>query len=953
MSDSVPREFVTLWVSESLARQRMNLEALSHFVAAVTREIHQRVDDTCDDGELDVACALLPNGRLLVDVQVQPQQATPAWLAPLEKRLAELPLPPVRRLPVAFSFRTSLGRGIAAGEHAFRIPFVRWAADWSGGSIDQLILSAATRLGIWEGERSVELPADEGTGATAAERVAGVTIDAPHAAQADSTAADRGAATAPVQPGRGRLRRWWHALRGWWERSARALGRPRGGRLPAAAATTETLASLENADAGDAEESLTLDQLNERILAAPDDPTWYRRRAERRREEGDLSGALADYSTVLQLDPSDIEARLARGAAACVQGDTQAGLHDFNTLLARDPGHVAARYNRGILMLDLDAYEAAVTDFSAAIDCDPWSPRLWIARGRAHALQRNFEQAWQDFSAAIRLDPHDDEAYALRAACTRFTLPFPEGAQRAMEDYTQAIQIAPDRPLYFVQRAEHAWACDDFDAALVDCDAALQLDPEFDAAYGLRGAVFLALDQPERAIEDCTRTIDRGTATPGVYLTRAEAYLAQGDWEEAFADADIAVEQAPDQAAAWKCRSLVRLRLGQSDEALADLNEALRLSPEQASLWCHRAALYRHQGQAERGLQDCRRALELSPDFAPALLIRAGCWEDCQDREQAAADLDRLVDLSPDDVQSRMERANFWMRGDDYDRARSDLDAVLVLEPDNLSARFHRGQILAAQGEVEAALADLTHAITVSPEFAPAYTRRANVWLLKGFPERATEDYQRAETLDPDSAEQFQLMRLVDEAHWHLTAGRVTEALARADEALLQAPDHPPALHVRALSLLAAEELVEALAALEKLRELIEETPALAVFQGQLLEELGEYEAACAAFDQALAGMSTAEPAAQRGAALAGRGFARAGLGDEAGANQDFDAAVPLTPLSAWLFYQLGRVYHQRGLKADAACCFRLALRLERPGLTPRQRQRAQAYVQSQGNAEG
>ena len=80
VSETVSREFVTLWVSESLARQRMNLEALSHFVAAVTREIHRRVEQVCDDGELDVACALLPNGRLLVDVQVQPQGIAPCLL---------------------------------------------------------------------------------------------------------------------------------------------------------------------------------------------------------------------------------------------------------------------------------------------------------------------------------------------------------------------------------------------------------------------------------------------------------------------------------------------------------------------------------------------------------------------------------------------------------------------------------------------------------------------------------------------------------------------------------------------------------------------------------------------------------------------------------------------------------------------------------------------------------
>jgi hypothetical protein len=157
VDDKGSREFVTLWVSESQARERMNLESLSHFVAAVAREVRDRVDDATDagplgDGELDVACALLPNGRLLLDVQLLPQSAVPAWVGSLEQRLSELALPPVRTSPVAFSFRISLGKGVGDAQLPFRVPFTRWAEDWSGGSLDQLIRAAAAQRGLWTGD---------------------------------------------------------------------------------------------------------------------------------------------------------------------------------------------------------------------------------------------------------------------------------------------------------------------------------------------------------------------------------------------------------------------------------------------------------------------------------------------------------------------------------------------------------------------------------------------------------------------------------------------------------------------------------------------------------------------------------------------------------------------------------------------------------------------------------
>ena len=89
------------------------------------------------------------------------------------------------------------------------------------------------------------------------------------------------------------------------------------------------------------------------------------------------------------------------------------------------------------------------------------------------------------------------------------------------------------------------------------------------------------------------------------------------------------------------------------------------------------------------------------------------------------------------------------------------------------------------------------------------------------------------------------------------------------------------------------------------------------------------------------------EPAPNRGAAFVGRAFVRAGLGDPLGADGDFQAAVPLCPSSAWMYYQQGRVYHQRGETVAATHCFRLALHVDRPRLTPRQRERAEAYVRS------
>ncbi|HND55192.1 MAG TPA: hypothetical protein PLV92_22415, partial [Pirellulaceae bacterium] len=158
-----PREFVTLWVPENVVRERVQVDALSHFVAAVERVVRREFEaaanqpvapgeiDLADleQGELDVACALLPNGRLLLDIQFHPPELAERFQKSLEEQLSALRCPPVRLLPVTFSFRKRLGR-TPRGLHGFHVPFLRMAGDWQGDSLDDLVLAAAVRAGLWE-----------------------------------------------------------------------------------------------------------------------------------------------------------------------------------------------------------------------------------------------------------------------------------------------------------------------------------------------------------------------------------------------------------------------------------------------------------------------------------------------------------------------------------------------------------------------------------------------------------------------------------------------------------------------------------------------------------------------------------------------------------------------------------------------------------------------------------
>ena len=63
-------EFPFLWTPDWLCRQRINPQALQNFVVAFQKSLRQHFREVPADCALDVGCALLPSGTLLLDLSL-------------------------------------------------------------------------------------------------------------------------------------------------------------------------------------------------------------------------------------------------------------------------------------------------------------------------------------------------------------------------------------------------------------------------------------------------------------------------------------------------------------------------------------------------------------------------------------------------------------------------------------------------------------------------------------------------------------------------------------------------------------------------------------------------------------------------------------------------------------------------------------------------------------------
>lgn len=179
-----------------------------------------------------------------------------------------------------------------------------------------------------------------------------------------------------------------------------------------------------------------VDRFDDPVLEA-DDVTAYFKRAITRYDLGDRVGSIADYTEVLQINPTDDVALNNRGLAHYDLGDRAAAIADLDRALQQNPNNFIAYCNRGVIRAELGDKLGAIEDYTCALQINPDYATAYFHRGLARTRTRNKIGAVQDYTECLRLNPEDGMAYFYRGlACIKL-------GQRpaAIEDLQKATQL--------------------------------------------------------------------------------------------------------------------------------------------------------------------------------------------------------------------------------------------------------------------------------------------------------------------------------------------------------------------------------------------------------------------------------------------------------------------------------------------------------------------------------
>jgi tetratricopeptide (TPR) repeat protein len=468
--------------------------------------------------------------------------------------------------------------------------------------------------------------------------------------------------------------------------------------------------------------------------------------------------------------------------SACQPPRYDDALRFYTAVLALRPRFARTHMSLADALRAKGALDDALAEYSRAIELEPKAGWAWGSRGNYHRQLRQYDKALDDLSKAIELQPKEVVGWIWRGIAHRELHEY----ENALADCSKAIDLDPknawswyERAIYYRERHQH-------EKALADFSKALELYPKYLAAWIWRGVTFRELRQYDKALDDFSK----------------------------------AIELDPRNAWSRENLAIAYMEMRRHDKAIAEFSKIIELEPKVVSVWIRRGTIYGELHEYDKALADFSKAIEVGPNSAWALHARGRFYCDkLRKYDKGIADFTKAIKVDPKDREAYLYRAENYMALGQKDKAVADWSKATEWEPANAWDWRLRGTAYKALGQYPKALADFSKAIELNPKDALAWTDRAMTFQFLHQDDKAIADLDRAAEL-ADSAMAWNnlawLLATCPDAKFR----DVANAVGIAKKAVAMAPKDGAIWNTLGVAQYRAGTCKEAIAALEKSREL-------------------------------------------------------------------------------------------------------------------------------------
>jgi tetratricopeptide (TPR) repeat protein len=326
----------------------------------------------------------------------------------------------------------------------------------------------------------------------------------------------------------------------------------------------------------------------------------------------------------------------------------------------------------------------AVTDLQRVVEYDTAPPQAKVLLAQLLTLPGG------DPKEALELlnDVFDDEAVdalppKMRAESLviRGKLLAPTEPEKALTDFTAAIELDGKNPEHRLARADFYNSQKKYDEAVADIDAVIAEHPDVAGSYLVKATLLREQEKYDDALAALDKAAELAPAAPGIYQQRGELYRMKGDFPAAIEQFTKVLNMQPNLVLPLIHRSEAYLNNKQYDEALADIETVIKANPDLTIAHGLKAQTLASLERFPEAIEELKKLTddeESQPEFQLQLALYHLFAK--QPREAIAA-YTELLEEDDDNFPALRGRADAYLNIGEHAKAKADFKKALEVEP--------------------------------------------------------------------------------------------------------------------------------------------------------------------------------------------------------------------------------------------------------------------------------
>lgn len=246
------------------------------------------------------------------------------------------------------------------------------------------------------------------------------------------------------------------------------------------------------------------------------DPNKYWQAGNDAYQKGNLTLAIENYNTVIELAPTFLGAYYQRGMTYYVLGNNSNAISDLSFFIENDKTNYDCYLYRGWAYYNISNYENALLDMNKCIELNSTKAYAYYSRGSVLSGLKQYEKAIEDYKIAIKLQPDFSMAYN-NIAWAKF---LQKQYSQALVYADQAIKLDNSNSTALDTRAEIKFNLNDYAGCIQDANSALLLNSKLSNSYLLKGHSNYRLGKKTEACADWQTAVDLGNIDALEYMSQ-------------------------------------------------------------------------------------------------------------------------------------------------------------------------------------------------------------------------------------------------------------------------------------------------------------------------------------------------------------------------------------------------------------------------------------------------